>query len=522
MLQADVAVPLLSELSEQEREEAMTRYEVIAPLLEQKKPPAAMWQEAAEKGSCSVKTVRRWCKRFAEYGLAGLARKRRRDRNQRRTVPLELQRLIEALYLEHGHRTIRNVHRLIKAYAEKSGLPVPSYTTVYDICCALPADVVTMAREGEAAWRDQFEPVLRFESSRPNECWQMDHCQLDVLVVDDTGEKILGRPWLTLALDTYSRAIAGYYLSLTPPSSLSICFALRRAILPKLSPLWPMCGIPDRLHIDRGRDFTSKHLAQVATDLQIQLAFATPYLPRAKGKVERIFDTFNMQIWCELPGYVGNSLQDRPEIIHPELTIGEVEAYLVAFIVNHYHHEVHSTTGEPPFSRWQQPDFIPRLPGSARELDLLLMCTEERVVQQTGIRFYHLDYWSYQLVDLIGERVLVRFDPENIRELVVYHEGNFVCVVTTPYLHGVEINLADWRALQAQRRRSVREVVTAYERWLEAKRESLVPIIDPEELDLIILMERTMAIEGTGDLPVLPTDNKPKLLPGGQEEENHG
>lgn len=84
-----------------------------------------------------------------------------------------------------------------------------------EICQALPASVVTMARAGERAWQDHFEPILRFESSQPNECWQIDHCQLDLLVVDDTGQKVLGRPWLTLVLDTYSRAVMGYYLSLS-------------------------------------------------------------------------------------------------------------------------------------------------------------------------------------------------------------------------------------------------------------------------------------------------------------------
>ena len=515
-------VPLLAELTESEREEAMHRYEIIEPLLEVGKPTAKMWQEAARKGSCSVKTLRRWCQNFAAHGLIGLARKRRVDKEQRRTVPIEMQRLIEALYLEKSHRTIRNVYRLIKAYAEKSALPIPSYSTVYNICNALPPTLVTMAREGEHVWRDQYEPVLRFESSRPDECWQMDHCQLDVLVVDDTGEKVLGRPWLTLALDTYSRAVPGYYLSLTPPSSLSICFALRRAILEKPSPLWPMCGIPERLHIDRGRDFISKHLSQVAADLCIQLSFASAYLARAKGKVERVFDTLNMQLWSELPGYVGGSVADRPHIVRPELTLREVEAYLLAFLINHYHHQVHSTTGEPPLLRWQQANFQPRLPVNERELDLLLMFTEERTVQRTGIRFYHLDYWSYELVNLIGERVLIRYDPENIQELVVYHDNEFVCVTTTPHLQGVEINLADWRALQAQRRRSIKEVVTAYEDWLAAKRASLVPLIDPEELDLIIIMERTIAAaQMPPKIALLPSDKQPKLLPAGNEEEIH-
>jgi hypothetical protein len=76
--------------------------------------------------------------------------------------------------------------------------------------------------------------------------------------------------------------------------------------------------------------------------------------------------------------------------------------------------------------------------------------------------------------------------------------------------------------LQAQRRRSIKEVVMAYEDWLAAKRASLVPLIDPEELDLIIVMERTIAAAQTPPkIALLPSDKQPKLLPGGNEEDSH-
>ena len=39
-----------------------------------------------------------------------------------------------------------------------------------------------------------------------NQVWQCDHTKIDVLVVDQSGE-VLGRPWLTIAVDTYSRCI---------------------------------------------------------------------------------------------------------------------------------------------------------------------------------------------------------------------------------------------------------------------------------------------------------------------------
>jgi putative transposase len=256
--------------------------------------------------------------------------------------------------------------------------------------------------------------------------------------------------------------------------------------------------------------------------LGIQLSFATPYLARAKGKIERFFDTLNMQLWCELPGYVGGNLQDRPPIVQPTLTLQEVEGYLVTFVLQGYHQQIHSTTREQPAARWQQPSFTPRLPASERELDLLLLFTEERVVQRQGIRFYRLDYWAHELVDHIGQRVQVRYDPENIREIVIYHDNQFICVATTPQLDGLDINLADWRALQARQRRSIREVIKAYRDWLDAKRAALVPVLSPDEVDLAILMERTIAADRSQKLALFPSEHQSALLPSGKEENCDG
>ena len=42
----------------------------------------------------------------------------------------------------------------------------------------------------------------------PNDIWQADHTELDLMVLDETGRP--ARPWLTVILDDRSRAIAGY------------------------------------------------------------------------------------------------------------------------------------------------------------------------------------------------------------------------------------------------------------------------------------------------------------------------
>jgi putative transposase len=55
------------------------------------------------------------------------------------------------------------------------------------------------------------------------------------------------KPWLTVILDDYSRAIAGYFLSFESPSSLNTALALRQAIWRKEDARWKVCGIPEVL-----------------------------------------------------------------------------------------------------------------------------------------------------------------------------------------------------------------------------------------------------------------------------------
>ena len=72
---------------------------------------------------------------------------------------------------------------------------------------------------------------LDLEIEHSNQVWQCDHTRADVLLVDSEG-KLLGRPWLTTVIDSYSRCIIGINLGYDAPSSQVVSLALRHAILP--------------------------------------------------------------------------------------------------------------------------------------------------------------------------------------------------------------------------------------------------------------------------------------------------
>jgi putative transposase len=121
---------------------------------------------------------------------------------------------------------------------------------------------------------------------------------------------------LTVVLDDYSRAVAGYFLSFDSPSTLHTSLALRQAIWRKDDPQWHICGIPEVLYTDHGSDFTSQHLEQVGVDLKIRLVFSIPGKPRGRGRIERFFSTVNEIFLCELDGYApaGGALRGKPKL----------------------------------------------------------------------------------------------------------------------------------------------------------------------------------------------------------------
>lgn len=164
--------------------------------------------------------------------------------------------------------------------------------------------MLVLAYQGDRAYEEAFDLLYIREVSHSNEIWQADHTLLDINVLNGQGKP--QRPWLTIILDDFSRAIASYFLMFDNPSSLHTSLALRQAIWCKEEKEWEICTIPEQLYTDHSSDFTSEHIETVCADLKIQLIFSTAGKPRGRGKNERFFNTLNQNFLCELPGYLGN------------------------------------------------------------------------------------------------------------------------------------------------------------------------------------------------------------------------
>lgn len=235
---------------------------------------------AAQQAGVPLRTARRWLAAYKSTGASGLSRSGRADRGGRR-MPREMRELIEGMALRRPPPRVAEVHRAVGRIAADRGWRTPSYTVVRRIIVGLDGGLLALAHHGPDTYRDRYELVLRRESVHPNDIWQADHTQLDVMVVNANGSP--ARPWLTVILDDHSRAIAGYTVFLGDPTAVQTALALRQAIWRKTDPAWRVCGLPATLYSDHGGDFTSDHIATVCADVKVQLIHSSPGKPRLTG-----------------------------------------------------------------------------------------------------------------------------------------------------------------------------------------------------------------------------------------------
>ena len=449
MDQEPAGAPALAACTEEERQQAMARFAALRPHLNEDIPLS----ETARDAGVPLRSAQRWLARYRAAGLVGLVRAKRSDTGHRK-LPADLVELIEGMVLCKPRPSVAAIHRKITALAAKRQWPPPSYSSVYGIIRHMDPAMVTLAQDGPAAFRDRYELLYRHRAACPNALWQADHTLLDVMVFDAHGDAV--RPWLTIIMDDYSRAIAGYTIFLGAPTALQTALALRQAMWRKQNATWPVCGIPDVLYVDHGSDFTSAHLDQVAADLRFQVVYSSVGRPQGRGKVERLFGTLNTECLADLPGYLSQGKPATP----PRLSLPELDATIGDYFLGTYNNRLHRETGMSPLKAWLGQGWLPRMPESLEALDLLLvMVAQSRIVRRDGVHFQGLRYLDPTLAAYVGEPVTIRYDPRDIAEIRVFHRNRFICRAINPEHAGRTVTLKDIQTARARHRRALRNTI---------------------------------------------------------------
>ena len=160
---------------------------------------------------------------------------------------------------------------------------------------------------------------------------------------------------------------------------------------------------------------------------------------------------------CELPGYAP---PQGPVRGHPQLTLRELETRFRVFVLDIYHARPYSDTHVPPQQRWEAGGFLPQMPDSLAQLDLLLLTVAKpRTVRRDGLWFLGMRYIEPALAAYVGESVVLRYDPRDMAEVRVFYHDRFLCRAICPELARATVPLRDIIRARNRYRRDLRQTL---------------------------------------------------------------
>ncbi|EMI5620015.1 transposase [Acinetobacter baumannii] len=443
-----VSYPDLNSIEPDDWKEAERRYNLILPLLNGEISGRKEIDEYAKNKDIGRATLYRWFGIYkATRSVSSLIPKQRgwREGNSRLTSEQDkiINDVIKEYYLSPQRLSQHDIFNQIKIVCSQRNITRPTKNSIRKRILSLSAKDVLYGRGQPKKAQDKFAPKAGMFPNvlYPLDVIQIDHTPVDLILVDDLNRQPIGRPWVTFAIDVYSRMILGYYLSLDAPSEIAVAMCIAHAVLPKeewlaakeITGEWKVWGIPKKIHVDNGPDFRTETLRRACLEYDINLEFRPVKVPNYGGHIERLVGTF-MKETHKLKGTTFSNIQERKEYDSEKyacLTFDEAEAWILKQIVSVYHKEIHSTLNMSPTSKWSDGIYgtdyeigcgLPHVPANPKTVMLDFMPFEERTIQNTGVTWDGVRYFDFILAPYIGLRgedgkarkYIFRRDPRDI------------------------------------------------------------------------------------------------------------
>ncbi len=392
---------------------AQQRYEVIAPLLRPSVPRGAqkiVLEELTGKMHLDAqnnlvylgkRTIERYLSNYRKFGKEGLKPKVRLE--QTKLKAFSQQALDEAVQirLKRPELSADSIIDLLR-----TGL-VPGADQMH---------VSTLNRHFRRLGKDRpaLKRVVRkryrlLSVEGAHVLWICDVWDGPYLLDERTGKK--RRLRLVAILDAYTRFIvhAEFYFNENRPCLED---ALLKAIV--------KFQTPEIFYADNARIFRSHHLKRIAAELGFVIKHSRAGQPQGRGKIERWFRTVAEKFEPLLKEQI-----DSGKIT----TLTEVNTFLAAWVEKRYHCRRHSTLKMSPQDALGN--------AKANHLDMsryvdpatvheAFLWRETRDVSLLGaVKIYNNLYEVDET--LLGKTVELRFNPYDLRRILVYYEGTFRC-----------------------------------------------------------------------------------------------
>ncbi|WP_151943962.1 Mu transposase C-terminal domain-containing protein [Aliarcobacter butzleri] len=444
----------INDFKDEEFSEIQEKYLAIQPLLKNQISRDEI-EEHANKIGVHFTTLYRWLNKYKSTGtLAGLlprpsGRKKGETRLDFQTEEV-IQKVIESYYLTYQKPSVQAVINKINIECKNRNITPPGKNTIRNRIHKLSEYDVLRKRGNKSLARTLYKPTPgKFVAEYPMQLIEIDHTPVDLILVDDQHRKPIGKPWITVAIDIYSRMIVGYYLSLNAPSVTSVAMCISNTVLPKdelllkldIDSNWDVWGFPETMHVDNGADFRADTIKHAGLLHGINIEFRPIGQSNFGGHIERVIGTL-MNITHEIPGTTFSNIQQKGEI-NPDknasMTFSEFERFLVTFITKVYHKRLHEGIKMSPEQLWdigifgdEAPIGLPPKPSDPQSVLIDFLPYFKRTIQKNGINIEGLNYYDYVLRSKIHEideetgkkkQFICKRDPRNIKFIWFYDDN---------------------------------------------------------------------------------------------------
>ena len=448
------------------------RLEIITPLLNRedcirdRKIRSQMITDIAEQENTTERRIRNLFFRYLATGVLTQPKPR-----PARIRP-EYDSAIRTHYLSSSRNSLKMVYDLmiLSNYSnngERLVEDMPTWSSFkhyYDRHWRHRRKETEIAREGLSAYqRDKRTAFGSAMSWRENiGSFQMDITQADVhLVSQYDRSKLIGRPYITLAVDTCTQMIAGVHVGLESGET-AVLSCLKNVVADKVkfcaeygiaikANEWPCNSmLPMEIITDKGGEFFGKRLDEILIKFGVQKTSLTPFRPDKKGIVEKSFDMIQSGYRAVLRGR-GAVEEDAAERWSKDyrkqamLTLEDFTKIVIRCILylnngrmvktGHLSDDVPMT----PSTLWQwymENGKQELLAVEPEEIELLFLPRAKAKFTKKGIHHNKLYYAPDDIRNIrIGDTLEIAYDPKNTNEVFIVDDSkNMIpCVLTESY-----------------------------------------------------------------------------------------
>ena len=441
--------------------EALERYEIIKPRLS--------GEAIATLCPVTPRTIRTWIKQYnaaeSKYGngLLGLVSRIKQRGNTNDRLDARTESLMkEAIKHEYG-TTVRKTKIVVYGFfcnlcIAAGILRPPSYKTFINRIKRLLDVDMTEEREGSkvayqiAEFLERADPEVPIHGDRPWEYAHIDHTQVDEELLHSITDKNMGKPWITLMIDSFTRRVLAYYLTYDPPSYRSLLGVSRECVRKH-------GRLPENVVVDRGSDLKSVFFDRLWARFKRDIIRRPPTKPRFGAIIERFIHTMNKQMIHNLRGNtkgMKNARQSTKAVNPKNLTVWNLpmlDEALSHYFYEEYDNREHSELGMSPreafekgVAKFGEPTIIPYDKSFIMDTLPSTRSGVATIRRQRGIKMFGYYYRADQFrndQELYGTKVPVRYDPYDMAVIYADVRKQWIPCLAPPKIYSLLKNRSE-------------------------------------------------------------------------------